>query len=100
MTSYFLTSDRLGFRCWRDSDLALALDLWGDPDVTRPIDARSPLSVDEVRALLSDQIATERDHGVQYWPIFLLAEAGHPPRALPAWSECWQKRCSTRTVEA
>lgn len=71
VSDFFLTTDRLGFRCWRDEDLGLAISLWGDPDVTRLIDARGTLTPDDVRARLVHEIATERAHGVQYWPIFL-----------------------------
>lgn len=69
---YFLQSDRLGFRAWTDSDLELALTLWGDPAVTRWIDARGQLSRDQVRDRLAQEIARARAYGVQYWPIFLL----------------------------
>lgn len=33
--SYFLRSERVGFRTWTAEDLPLALGLWGDPEVTR-----------------------------------------------------------------
>jgi hypothetical protein len=35
MRAYFLTSPRLGFSTWSHDDLPLAMDLWGDPNVTR-----------------------------------------------------------------
>ncbi len=69
---YFLRSDRLGFRTWTDSDLELAVVLWGDPEVTRWIDARGQLSRDQVQDRLALEIARAREYGVQYWPIFLL----------------------------
>ncbi len=69
--AYFLTSERLGFRSWSEDDLALALDLWGDPAVTRLIDARGQLSRGQVRERLEREMDTERAHGVEYWPIFL-----------------------------
>jgi len=28
---YFLRTERLGFRLWREEDLPLAIGLWGDP---------------------------------------------------------------------
>jgi [ribosomal protein S5]-alanine N-acetyltransferase len=67
---YFLTSARLGFRCWREDDLPLALALWGDPEVTALIGR--PLSKEMVRARLTKEIAQMQEYGVQYWPIFLL----------------------------
>jgi ribosomal-protein-alanine N-acetyltransferase len=76
-TSYFLTTERLGFRRWRDTDFDLAVALWGDPEVTRPIDARSPLGTHQIRARLTEEVATDHEHGVQYWPVFLLATGEH-----------------------
>ncbi len=74
---YFLRSQRLGFRLWREDDLPLAMGLWGDPEVTKFIDVRGKLSEDQVRELLYKHIAFERQHAVQYWPIFLLADGQH-----------------------
>src|SRR5215469_7486580 len=72
---YFLTSSRLGFRCWTDDDLSLAIGLWGDPEVTARIGG--PFTPDEVRARLTTEIARMRDLGLQYWPIFMLADSQH-----------------------
>lgn len=72
MASYFLTTQRLGFRTWSEADLDLALGLWGDPRVTELIDARGRLSPDQVRERLEREIASQRAYGVQYWPVFLL----------------------------
>lgn len=68
---YFLLTNRLGFRRWRDDDLPLALGLWGDYEVTKLIDARGQLTTNQVQERLIKEIATVRKHGVQYWPIFL-----------------------------
>lgn len=72
---YFLRSERLGFRGWRDADLDLALGLWGDAEVTKLIGG--PFTPEQVRERLAREIATQRDHGIQYWPIFLLADDTH-----------------------
>ena len=77
MSKYFLTTRRLGFRAWSEDDHDLALGLWGDPEVTRLIDARGKLSEGQVRDRLDQEIATQRSHGVQYWPIFLLENGEH-----------------------
>jgi ribosomal-protein-alanine N-acetyltransferase len=69
---YFLTTERLGFRLWTEDDLGLAVSLWGDPRVTRLIDARPQLTRDEVRQRLDLEIRNQRDLGVQYWPFFVL----------------------------
>ena len=72
---YFLTSERLGFRPWSDADVELAVELWGDPEVTRFLGG--PFSREQARERLSREMATLRSHGVQYWPVFLLA-SGEP----------------------
>lgn len=72
---YFLRSARLGFRCWSSNDLPLALALWGGPHVTRLIGG--PFSEEYVRERLAKEVASEREHGIQYWPIFLLADGRH-----------------------
>ena len=74
---YFLSTVRLGFRCWRTDDLELALGLWGDLEVTRLIDARGQLSRAQVQQKMQDELASEAAYGVQYWPIFLLSTGEH-----------------------
>jgi ribosomal-protein-alanine N-acetyltransferase len=73
--TYFLRSERLGFRAWSEADTDLAMGLWGDPEVTRLIGG--PFSSEQVRERLAREIATFREHGLQYWPIFLLATGQH-----------------------
>jgi len=72
---YFLASARLGFRPWRDADLSLATDLWSDTEVTRWIGG--PLSPAAAAERLAAEIATHAEAGIQYWPIFQLADAAH-----------------------
>ncbi len=55
----------------------MAIGLWGDPEVTRLIDARPKLSDEDVKQLLEKQIAIEREHRIQYWPMFLLEDGEH-----------------------
>lgn len=74
-SDYFLTTARLGFRCWSIDDLPLALALWGDPQVTRFIGG--PFSAAEVEAKLRAEIASMSAHHVQYWPLFLLRSGEH-----------------------
>ncbi len=73
--SYFLTTERLGFRCWADEDLPLAMRLWGDADVMSLLGG--PLSVAAVEDRLAHEQETQRLHGLQYWPVFLL-DTGEP----------------------
>ena len=46
------------------------MSLWGDAEVTRLFGG--PFPVQEIEARLAREIAQQADHGVQYWPIFLL----------------------------
>ena len=73
---HFLTTERLEFRLWREGDLDLAQSLWGDPEVTRFIDARPGLTRAEVRERLERETASQREHEIQYWPMFLRAGGG------------------------
>lgn len=73
--TYFLQTARLGFRTWTEADLPLALGLWGDPDVTRLIGGA--FTEEQVQARLLKEIASQRDTGFQYFPIFLLATGAH-----------------------
>jgi RimJ/RimL family protein N-acetyltransferase len=70
----FLQSSRLVVRHWAEADLPLAEALWGDPAVTRWIGG--PLAAAAVRARLERELATQREFGVQYWPLFLRSGAG------------------------
>ena len=49
--------------------------LWGDAKVTKLIGG--PFSREQVTERLFREIATMRSHGVQYWPLFLLATGEH-----------------------
>ena len=62
-------TERLVFRAWREDDLPLARALFGDPRVTAKVGG--PFDDAYVQARLAAEIATERAHGYQYWPIFL-----------------------------
>ncbi len=72
---YFLKTRRLGFGQWSADDLPLAFELWGDAEVTRLIGG--PFSRAQVQARLDRELASLREHGVQYWPLFLLSNREH-----------------------
>ena len=74
---YFLKTNRLGFRQWREDDISNAIGLWGDYEVTKYFDSRGKLSHDEVQERLSKEIMNQKNHGVQYWPVFLLESDVH-----------------------
>lgn len=71
-TDYFLQTARLGFRRWTAQDIDLAVALWGDPAVTRFIDRRGPLTAEQAVQRLAQEMDLDREHGVQYWPVFLM----------------------------
>ena len=112
---YFLRSERLGFGVWEPQDLDLAIGLWGDPLVTRLIDSRGQLSEAQVAERLRTEITNREQHGIQYWPIFLLATQDHVgccglrPYDLPAKvlelgvhlrSSCWALGYATEGARA
>ncbi|HAV24482.1 MAG: hypothetical protein A2X67_13835 [Ignavibacteria bacterium GWA2_55_11] len=72
---YFLTSPRLGFRHWTEADLEIAMELWGDANVTRLIGG--PFTRQQVSERLAIEIRTQDSRGVQYWPMFLLSSGEH-----------------------
>jgi [ribosomal protein S5]-alanine N-acetyltransferase len=83
--AFFLSSYRIGFRLWAPSDLPLARGLWSDPQVTGFIGG--PFSEDQVRTRLDAEIATAREHGMQYWPLLATGDfvgcCGLHPRPRP-----------------
>lgn len=72
---YFLRTSRLGFSRWTSTDFALALALWGDAEVTNLIGG--PFTPEQIRTRMDREIASLRDYGVQYWPIFVLTTGRH-----------------------
>jgi len=63
-------SERLQFRHWQESDLELALKLWGDPEVMKYLDVRGGLSREQVAEKLKRENRCLQEHGIQYWPMF------------------------------
>jgi [ribosomal protein S5]-alanine N-acetyltransferase len=61
--SYFLKSERLGFRCWSEEDFALERQMWGDIEVTRYFGG--PFSDDEVRVRFRREIERMKVHKSQ-----------------------------------
>lgn len=71
---YFLKTKRLGFSKWKDTDLELANQLWGDKDVTRFICAAGAFTQQDIISRLNAEIHNDKEFSVQYWPVFELAE--------------------------
>jgi RimJ/RimL family protein N-acetyltransferase len=65
------------FRTWSESDEEPAIALWTDPRVTRLITTGEPPTRTEALERLDAQISLEHEHGVQYWPVFRLADGKH-----------------------
>ena len=73
--SYFLMTERLGFRTWTTDDLPLAIALWTDPGVMGHMGGPMwPAAAAERMALEMDRQARL---GFQYWPMFSLATGEH-----------------------
>jgi ribosomal-protein-alanine N-acetyltransferase len=70
--AYFLKTACLGFRQWSVDDFPLAYALWGDIQVTRFFGG--PFSEEQIQERLAREVASMRAQGVQYWPVFLLAD--------------------------
>ena len=57
------------------SDLPQAIELWGDPAVTSMLGG--PFTPSQIEERLKKEMGTMSAHGVQYWPVFLLADGRH-----------------------
>lgn len=68
---YWHRTARLGFARWGAGDFAQAWRLWGDPKVTALVGG--PFTEAQVLARFEKQLANERAHGLQYWPLHLLS---------------------------
>ena len=73
--SAFLRTERLAFRPWTGMDLELAESLWSDAESTRLIGG--PFTPEQCAARLRRELAAQRDHRFQYWPIFRLEDGAH-----------------------
>lgn len=72
MINYFLKTQKLGLSIWNEADFDKALELWGNPNVTKFITATGNMSRDEVSQRLNKEITTYKTYKVQYWPVYLL----------------------------
>lgn len=72
MKEFFLESKRIGFSIWQPEDLKYAINLWGNPEVTRFITSAGVMSHKDIESRLQKEIATYNNYKVQYFPIYLL----------------------------
>jgi RimJ/RimL family protein N-acetyltransferase len=73
--TYFLRTERLGFRYWTSEDLPSARELWGDLEVTRFFGG--PFFDAEIAERLQRELNRLETYGFQYWPIFRLSDNEH-----------------------
>ncbi|WP_124065712.1 GNAT family N-acetyltransferase [Clostridium sp. E02] len=72
MRELFLKTKRIGFSRWNDLDLNLAIQLWGDKEVTQYICATGIFTRGAIIHRLETEIQNDKLHHIQYWPIFEL----------------------------
>lgn len=70
MREFFLTTERLGFSVWKENDIYDALELWGNPEVTKFIVADGVMLKEQVNQRLKKEIDTYNNYKIQYWPIY------------------------------
>ncbi len=68
--TYFMESERLGFRKWIQDDIAQAGKLWGNPEVTALICASGVFTEEEIAARLDTELKNNELYAVQYWPFY------------------------------
>lgn len=72
MGKFFMSTARLGFSLWNEKDMPDALELWGNPEVTKFIVADGKMSNEQVNQRLKNEIDTYKNANVQYWPIYII----------------------------
>ncbi len=70
---YFMESDHLGFSTWKPEDFSKAMELWGNPQVTKWIHKDGVMSTQEILDRFETEQKNQRDHQIQYWPVYLKA---------------------------
>lgn len=72
MKKCFLNTERLELSVWSEEDIEDALELWGNPEVTKYIVANGKMSREQVQKRLKKEIETYNNEHIQYWPIYLI----------------------------
>lgn len=70
MKEYFMETKRIRFSKWSEDDFPLAVQLWGEEDVTRYICASCKFAEQDIQKRLTFEINNQIQFKVQYWPIF------------------------------
>ena len=85
--AFFMKTERTVFSLWQAEDLPLAMQLWGDGQVTCWICASGVFTAEDVAARLRTEVSNGETYGLQYWPVFhretgdLVGCCGLRPRA-------------------
>lgn len=69
MREFFMKTERIGFSKWNEEDLDLAIQLWGDKEVTKFICATGMFSNEDIDQRLKTEINNDKHLHIQYWPI-------------------------------
>ena len=69
---YFMKTEHIGFSYWTNADKELAIQLWGEKDVTRYICVKGEFSQQNIIDRLNVEVNNGKQYQVQYWPIFNL----------------------------
>ncbi len=69
---YFMKTEHIGFSYWTNADEELAIQLWGEKDVTRYICVKGEFSQQNIIDRLNVEVNNGKQYQVQYWPIFNL----------------------------
>lgn len=77
MKEYFLKTNRLGFSTWEKNDVKDAMELWGNPNVTKFITANGVMQKEQVMERLEKEINTSICEHIQYWPVYKLDSNQH-----------------------
>ncbi|VYU62026.1 GNAT family N-acetyltransferase [Clostridium tertium] len=72
MRDFFMETERVGFSNWTEDDIELAIQLWGDKDVTKFICATGEFTDEDISKRLETEVNNNKKYNVQYWPIFEL----------------------------
>ncbi len=72
MKEYFLNTLRVGFSVWSEKNISDALELWGNPRVTKFIAAEGKMSNEQIQQRLKKEIENYNNFNIQYWPIYHL----------------------------
>jgi len=73
LRDFFIKTKRIGFSKWNEIDLNLAIQLWGDKEVTRFICSTGIFTKEDIIHRLETEFQNEKLFQIQYWPIFELS---------------------------